>query len=283
MDKAGLVQMASDYLASSEGNHIAEDIAITADVAGVQIFDAPIFGFASAEDTYFARLQDPDAIGPHFLLPGEWLPGAKTVLSFFLPYTDRVKNGNAKEKMWPSPEWLHGRIEGQVILDKLCRVLQEALDRDGYPSIVPSLDGRFWSKGTLTSGTELHSGEQNGLCFTSDWSERHVAYVCGLGTFGLSKGLITKRGIAGRFGSIVTMLRLPPDERPYHDIYEYCIQCGDCISQCPVHAITMTEGKNHEICSKFLGLTKDRFSPRYGCGKCQVNVSCQSCAPGAST
>ena len=282
MDKAGLALLASDYLASSAGNHIGKDIALTDDVAGVQIFDAPIFGFAGAEDAYFARLREPDAVGAHFKLPEEWLPGARTVISFFLPYTDRVKSGNAMEKVWPSPEWLHGRIEGQAVLNKICRHLAETLIQEGYPSVVPSLDGRFWSKGSQKGSAGLEPGEKDGLCFTSNWSERHVAFICGLGTFGLSKGLITKKGIAGRFGSIVTTLPLEPDERPYQDIYEYCIRCGACISQCPVQAITMEEGKNHEICSKFLGLTSSRFKPRYGCGKCQVNVSCQSCAPGAA-
>jgi epoxyqueuosine reductase QueG len=282
MDKAGLVQMASDFLASSAGNHIDKEIALTVDAAGVQIYDAPIFGFADAADPYFARLQEPEAVGAHFKLPGEWLSGASTVISFFLPYTDRVKSTNASEKMWPSPEWLHGRIEGQVVLNKLCRFIQETLIQEGFPSVVPSLDGRFWSKGSHKGSAGLEPGEKDGLSFTSNWSERHVAFVCGLGTFGLSKGLITKKGIAGRFGSIVSTLQLEPDVRPYKDIYEYCIRCGACIGQCPVHAITMEEGKNHEICSSFLGLTSSRFKPRYGCGKCQVNVSCQSCAPGAA-
>ena len=36
----------------------------------------------------------------------------------------------------------------------------------------------------------------------STWSERHVAYVSGLGTFGLSGGLITAKGQAVRLGSV---------------------------------------------------------------------------------
>ena len=44
----------------------------------------------------------------------------------------------------------------------------------------------------------------------STWSERHVAYAAGLGTFGLSRGLITARGIAMRCGSVVTDLPATP-------------------------------------------------------------------------
>ena len=32
--------------------------------------------------------------------------------------------------------------------------------------------------------------------YISTWSERHAMYAAGLGTFGLSKGLITKKGMA---------------------------------------------------------------------------------------
>ena len=57
--------------------------------------------------------------------------------------------------------------------------------------------------------------------YGSMWSERHVAYVCGLGTFGLSKGIITRRGMAGRFCSLVTELELDADIRPYQGLYDY--------------------------------------------------------------
>ena len=39
-----------------------------------------------------------------------------------------------------------------------------------------------------------------------DFRTNHAAYLCGLGTFGLSRGIITKPGMAGRFGSIMKTL-----------------------------------------------------------------------------
>ena len=114
--------------------------------------------------------------------------------------------------------------------------------------------------------------------FSSNWSERHVAYIAGLGTFGLSRGLITEKGMAGRFGSLVTTAELPVTERPYTDLYEYCSRCGACIRRCPVGAITQ-EGKRHEPCSEYLAEMKHRFAPRYGCGKCQVKVPCMAGIP----
>lgn len=100
-----------------------------------------------------------------------------------------------------------------------------------------------------------------------------------LGTFGLSKGLITKRGIAGRFGSIITELYLALDNRAYHEIYEYCSMCGAYVKNCPVKAISIENGKDHNICSKLLDITADKFKPRYGCGKCQINVPCENRIP----
>jgi hypothetical protein len=45
---------------------------------------------------------------------------------------------------------------------------------------------------------------------TSNWSERHSAYIAGLGTFCLSYSLISEKGCAGRYGTVVTDLDLEP-------------------------------------------------------------------------
>ena len=72
-----------------------------------------------------------------------------------------------------------------------------------------------------------------------NWSHRHNCFAAGLGSFGLSDGFINPRGKAMRCGSIIVDLELPSDaiNRP-SDPYEFCINCGDCISRCPVNAIT---------------------------------------------
>lgn len=280
MDKENLVKMASYFVENSEDNVITKTIALSETVIGMKIFEAPIFAFGAADDEYFRLLKEPSAIGEHFLLPHEWLPQSKTVISFFLPFTEAVKKGNRRDMLWPSEEWLHGRIEGQAFLIKLCQYLNSELINAGYTSIVPSLDERFWAKersNNSPQATDNHN--ETTLSFTSNWSERHVAFVCGLGTFGLSKGLITQKGIAGRFGSIITELYLPPSQREYKRIYEYCSMCGACGKNCPVNAISMTSGKNHVTCSDFLARTAEKYKPRYGCGKCQIGVPCESSVP----
>ena len=271
MDKQDLISKATEFLNNSTDNNVSASLAIDDSLVGMRIFDPPIFAFGDASDAFFTKLKDPAVIGDHFLLPQDWLAQAATVISFFLPFSAEVKQGNAQDKSWPSPQWLHGRIEGQVMVSALARFLQSELSNAGYPSVAPSLDTRFQSGGSSKDGKSTN--------FTSNWSERHVAFICGLGTFGLSKGLITKKGVAGRFGSIVTTLHLDPDVRDYQDIYGYCSNCGACIQQCPVAAISFEQGKNHQICSDFLTITASKFKPRYGCGKCQVNVPCEKGKP----
>jgi len=273
MLKQDLIKLASDFVKNSEDNRIEKEVAISDGVVGLKIFEAPILAFGAADDPYFKVLKESQAIGEHFILPHEWLPNAKTVISFFLPFTEEIKRSNARDIEWPSEQWLHGRIEGQDFLNKLSRYLKSELINAGYHSLVPSSDKKFRSKwGTNTSVITTPT-------FTSNWSERHVAFVCGLGTFGLSKGLITSKGIAGRFGSIITELQLDSDTRAYEDIYEYCSMCGACVKNCPVNAITIDQGKDHRICSDFLDETAEKFKPRYGCGKCQVGVPCESGIP----
>lgn len=279
MDKQDLIYMAAHFVEHSEANRVTEEIAISDAVVGLKMFEAPIFAFGAADDEYFTLLKEPSAIGKHYLPPREWLPLSKTVISFFLPFTAAVRKGNRRDMSWPSEQWLHGRIEGQAFIIKLCGYLQEKLVAAGYNSLVPALDERFWARTGFNNATPYSENSEATAAFTSNWSERHAAFVCGLGTFGLSKGLITQKGVAGRFGSIITELYLPPDVREYTSINEYCSMCGKCGKNCPVHAISLEKGKNHQICSDFLDKTAEKCKPRYGCGKCQIRVPCEAGIP----
>lgn len=270
MNKSELIKTAEEFIEHAKDNYISEETAISNKLVGLKLFDAPIIAFGSADDECFHKLKQPSAVGEHYLLPKEWLPQAQTVISFFLPFTEEVRKSNQSNMTWPSEEWLHARIEGQMLVIKLCLHLASVLKNAGYQALVPVLDERFWSNADSTD---------HDVKFTSNWSERHTAFVCGLGTFGLSKGLITKKGMAGRFGSVLTDLKLQPDVREYQDIYEYCSMCGRCVKNCPVSAISKENGKNQTLCSEFIDETIVKHKPRYGCGKCQVHVPCESRIP----
>ena len=266
MTKTDIITLAESFINDSAENYITKEAAINPKCTGMKIYDSPIFAFGAADDELYTKYKSTDVIGSHFLSPVEWLPSSKTVISFFLPYTGKIKAANTADCRWPAPEWLHGRYEGQNLLRQLTEYLVQTISEAGFVSVSPSIDPRY------KTGTE-------NIRHTSNWSERHIAYVCGLGTFGLSKGIITKKGMAGRFGSILTELELPKDTRPYSDIYEYCTMCGLCINRCPANAISLENGKKSPICSDFLDKTREKHNPRYGCGKCQVGVPCESQIP----
>lgn len=249
-----LYKLAEDFIKTDPLNFDVE-------LNGMPIYDTPIFGVASAFDPFFEKLKEPGIVGPHYLSPQEWLPGAKSVVSYFLPYSSQVREAN-RQKGDPAIEWLHGRYEGEFCNNGLRKLLYSALIESGAEAAAPSLDPRFKRVG-----------------YNSNWSERHAAFIAGLGTFGLSKSLITEKGCAGRYGSVITNLEFETTPRNYTDVYEYCNKCGSCISRCPADAITMN-GKEHDPCHHFVHIeVESRFKPRYGCGKCQTAVPCEYSRP----
>jgi hypothetical protein len=46
---------------------------------------------AAANDALFATLKQPGVVGPIHEDPEYWLPGARSVVSFFLPWSREVK------------------------------------------------------------------------------------------------------------------------------------------------------------------------------------------------
>lgn len=282
MTSASLINEMEKYVAASASNYISGEDAIFPSLAGMRIFDAPLVGFASAGDELFTvEYKKPGIIHPEYLAPSEWLPGAKTVISFFLPFTQRVRESNRQKIDEPyapgipqrcSPEWLHARIEGQLFVNELSDRLAALLKNEGFESVSPTTSGRL----RLISP------------YISSWSERHAAYAAGLGTFGLSKGLITKKGMAGRFGSVITEAEFIPSVREYGGPFEYCSMCGACAAKCPVGAIDKAKGcalgKDQSLCGPYVN--KGALPPhgpnkrvRYGCGKCQSGVPCEGGIP----
>lgn len=282
MTKEALVQEIIRFVSDCPENCVSGEDAIQPALAGLQLYEPPIVGFASAADSCFTKVfKQEGVVHPEYLAPEEWLPGAKTVISFFLPFTEAVKKSNRQRHDTPyapglpqrcSAQWLHARIEGQLFLDKVTDHIQQLLESEGFETVCPTTSGR------------LRMIEP---C-VSNWSERHAAYAAGLGTFGLSKGLITAKGMAGRIGSVITNGQFQPTPRPYDDPFEYCTMCGACMVKCPAGAIDKARGcamgKDQLICGTYVrGGHLPAHGPhqrvRYGCGKCQSGVPCESGIP----
>ena len=277
MTREQLNDLIRQVFAACPGNAIAPEVALQPDLAGARIFEEPLLGVASAEDPLYARLTEPAVVGPWHGSPDWWLPGAKAVISLFLPFTESIKAQQRPETACTKPCWLHGRIEGQSFINAFTAALSRALEERGVACCAPCIDSRFIS----TSSTFPGYPEAGSPVFSSNWSERHTAYIAGLGTFGLSKGIITEKGIAGRFTSLIVDVPLEATPRPYTGLYDYCIFCGACVRRCPVDAITLEGGKDHVPCGKHMAWSRVEYAPRYGCGACQTGVPCESRNPSA--
>ena len=268
MSQLLLEAFAKEWLEGTPLNHVAlEDSG-----EEIALYQPPLFGYASAGDEIFDSFRQPSVIGPHFRKPQEWLANAKTVVSFFLPFTEAVRQSNRTQQAVPGEAWLYGRVEGQRCMAAFCQALVDWLCAQGCGAVAPCCSEKFW--------TVSEPEAEGGLSYTSNWSERHVAYACGLGTFGLSKGLITEKGMAGRFGSIVTDWQAEPTPRAYTEVYEHCTRCGACAQRCPGAAISLEGGKDHHRCLQY---QKEHImpytAPRFGCGLCQTGVPCEACRP----
>ena len=65
MNKQKLTDLASSFIEASEDNYVKKELAISDEVVGMKIFDAPILGFGSTSDETFTLLKEPGAIGNH--------------------------------------------------------------------------------------------------------------------------------------------------------------------------------------------------------------------------
>jgi epoxyqueuosine reductase QueG len=235
---------------------------------GLRFYLPPILSVGSAADPGFLKLREPGVVGPHHMLPTDWLPEARSVISLFLPFTDRIIRSNVIDPGEPSWEWLFGRIEGQQQLLSTAEFVRDALLEQGFKAHLPYTDKRLVARVSAAQDIPIP-------VFSSNWSERHVGYVTGLGTFGRMTNFITKQGTCGRLISVVTDWETEPDVKDYSGIFDYCSECLACYKACPGRAFD-ENGKTISKCSAYIRDTCAKYTPRYGCGKCQTGLPCST-------
>jgi ferredoxin len=234
--------------------------------ANPPIWDEPLIGIASAHDPLFERFQDPEVVGPGHRLPYEWLPGARSVISVFLPFTEHISANYSKEQRYSAIEFSSGKWNGSKFLNVIRRALIRFSERHGGAAVAPNIDPRYDSND-----------------WRPFWSERHAAFAAGLGTFGLHQNFISEKGALGRLCSVVTTLQMIPTERRYTEVYGYCLYafdgtCRACIRRCPTGAVT-DAGKLPGRCETHGN--KEHFKEwNYGsCGHCSTNIPCSRQIP----
>jgi hypothetical protein len=243
-------------------------------------WDKPLVGFAAGNDPLFKHYKK--IIGAFHQTPAEFFTKALgigeknppvSVISWVLPASESVRKSNRLEKEYPSRLWAHARDFGEQFNIKLRHHIVALLKKRGYKAVAPMNDPLFKRIRSTKVG------------FASNWSERHASYACALGTFSLSDGLITPKGIAMRLGSVITDLPLRPSARKYPDPYANCLYyfnktCKVCAARCPAGAIS-AKGHDKDKCSNYLyGRAGAAKKAEYGvsitgCGLCQTKVPCE--------
>ena len=195
------------------------------------------------------------------LLPHDILQDAKSIICFFIPFTDEINKSNISNRI-SSKEWALTYIRTNTLIARISNEIELLMKSAGY---------------TVGKIPATHNFDTKTLM--SNWSHRHIAYFAGLGSFGINNMLITEHGCCGRLGSIVT--NYPLKERNIVNHKEKCLNkingsCGFCIKKCVNQALNEKEF-NRFVCYEMC-LENAEFHKNIGyadvCGKCLVGLPC---------
>lgn len=217
-------------------------------------WNVPLVGFADAKNPRFSMLKE--LVLPDHQTPEDILPDPAIVISYFIPFTEQVGDSNRSLDGGPSRQWSRAYYETNTMMAHLNSQLKERIEAMGYRAAASEVAGKY-SQDVLKSR----------------WSQRHVANIAGLGTFGINNMLITERGCCGRFQSVVTSLPVEPDQAAKEErcLYKKNGTCKVCVMRCKSGALTV-EGFDRFLCNRTC-----REQDRYGegtCGKCVVGLPC---------
>lgn len=222
----------------------------------------PLVAYADAADPMFKILKEVAA--PDHLEPTDINPEGRSVITYFLPFEDWIIASNTGGTECSS-EWATAYVETNKLIaeinDRLIKYLGEA----------------GWRTEKLPK--ELNMNYET---LTSVWSNRHVSYIAGLGTFGINNMLITENGCCGRLGNVVTSMELESTKRPDS---EYCLykldgSCEVCVDNCMVNALG--EEFDRFGCNEVLKVNAERFidlGQAQCCGKCLTGLPCSTINP----
>ena len=218
----------------------------------------PLVGFADACDPYIQNL--PRLNTDRHLLPQDYMEHPTVVISVFIPFLPEIADSNigVKDNL-PSQVWLDAYGTTNTMLGRLGQALCEFIRSKGCDAVAPD---------NVTMYTDI---------LKSNWSQRHLAYAAGLGTFGINNMLITDSGCCGRFTSVVADI---PDAvttsilKEERCLYKKDGSCGKCAANCFSGALTV-DGFDRERCQEMC-VRNDNDC----CGKCDTDIPCAFCVPG---
>jgi len=209
----------------------------------------------------------PEIAAEGHMLPWELMPTAKSLIVFFLPFIKELVDENTPGK-FPCRNWGLAYESTNSLIGFLSDRIKNYLEVQGYLS-------------ELTPAT--HNFDEVRL--VSRWSHKHLAYLSGLGSFGVNAQMITPVGCAGRLGSLVTEAEL--GDNPMVGSEELCLhkrgeECLQCVKRCPVSAVSEEgTGIDRKRCWDRLNFNQkntealaDLQESTHVCAKCAVGLPC---------
>jgi epoxyqueuosine reductase len=217
----------------------------------------PLVGCAPADDPRWDDLRR--LAHPGHLRPADLLPGARTVLAWFLPFQDwlvRENRGGSE----PARSWAEAYVAVNELLGGLASWVCVRLEGQGYRAAADPPTHRF-----------------DRLALIAPWSHKSAAAICGLGAFGAHRMLITAQGAAGRCGSLVTDAVFACSA-PVAG--EFCTvraggRCAACAKACPVGALA-GDAFDRQACWAVCRANAARFAEL---GKAEVCGKCAAACP----
>ena len=219
------------------------------------LYRQPLVSFSSADDSRYPALKN--IIGEWHLNPCELLPDARSLISYFVPFTKEVVM-EPKELANGSPLWSEAYQEINRDFDLINDALARYLNHRGYSAL---------------SIKATHTYDPGDL--KSAWSHRSAAVIAGLGAFGANRMVITEKGSGGRFSTVITSAHLKAQSKPVGNkcLYFENGSCALCFKVCPVGALA-ENGMDKFACQDELNknesLLKSTSSLQSAdtCGKC---------------
>jgi epoxyqueuosine reductase QueG len=229
-------------------------------------WEEPLIAFADANDPLFRKLKE--VVNANHALPSDLLNNAKTVIAYFIPFTKETTLSNIKG-IKASKKWTIAYIETNQLIANVNEALSRMLNTCGF-------------KAATTPPT--HNFDERKL--TSLWSHKHIAFIAGLGKFGIHRMIITEKGCCGRLGSVITDAKIAPTKRNNKEscLYKTNRTCGLCVKQCVFGALKVNDLDKHKCYAQCLknAQTYAELGLADVCGKCIANVPCSFTNPSKS-